>query len=208
VEVQESERRHLASELHDEIGQSLTAILYRLQAVKASPTSGNGILDEAIEITDRTMQSVRSISVDLRPSLLDEVGLPETLRWYVDRQIKSDTLEVGLSVSPVLAKLPLDVRNACFRIVQEALTNVVRHAAARHVRVQLKSSESRVELAVWDDGRGFDVEAAYRRARTGGSLGILGMQERAELLGGKLVFESSPGTGTTVRASVPLPESN
>jgi len=208
VEVQETERRHLARELHDEIGQSLTAILYRLEAVKGSPPSSNGILDEAIEITDRTIRSVRNISLDLRPSLLDEAGLPETLRWYIDRQVRSDSLEVGLSVSPELGELPLDVRNACFRIVQEALTNVVRHADAHRVRVQLKSSGSRVEVAVWDDGRGFDVEEAYRRARTGGSVGILGMQERAELLGGELVFESSPGAGTTVKASVPLPETN
>jgi signal transduction histidine kinase len=208
VEVQETERRHLAHELHDEIGQSLTAILYRLEAVKASRTSGNGILDEAIEITDRTMQSVRNISLDLRPSLLDEAGLAETLRWYVDRMVRSDTLEVNLSVSPVLRSLPLDVRTACFRIVQEALTNVVRHAEARRARVELKQSGSRVELAVWDDGRGFDVEEAYREARSGTSMGILGMRERAELLGGELVFASSPGAGTTVKASVPLPETN
>jgi signal transduction histidine kinase len=208
VEVQETERRHLARELHDEIGQSLTAILYRLEAVKGSRTSGNGVLDEAIEITDRTMQSVRNISLDLRPSLLDEAGLPETLRWYIDRQVKSESLDVDLSVAPELGELSLDVRNACFRIVQEALTNVVRHSGARRARVQLRTSGSRIEVAVWDDGRGFDVDEAYGRARTGGSMGILGMQERAELLGGELVFESSPGAGTTVKASVPLSTSN
>jgi len=205
VQVQETERRHLARELHDEIGQSLTAILYRLEAYKNSPlSSGTGILDEAIEITDRAMHSVRNLSLDLRPSLLDEAGLAEAIRWYIDRQVRSDSLDVGLSVSPVLESLPLDVRNACFRIVQEALTNVVRHSEARRARVQLKTSGNRVEVAVWDDGRGFDVDEAFHRARTGNSLGILGMQERAELLGGELVFESSPGAGTTVRASVPL----
>jgi signal transduction histidine kinase len=208
VEVQETERRHLARELHDEIGQSLTAILYRLEAVKTSRVNPNGILDEAIGITDRTMQSVRNISLDLHPSLLDEAGLPETLRWYIDRMVRGDTLEVGLSVTPLPEKLPLDVRNACFRIVQEALTNVVRHAEARHARVQIRSSGSRLEVAVWDDGRGFEVEEAYGRARIGGSLGILGMQERAELLGGELVFVSSPGVGTTVKAWLPLPDSN
>jgi signal transduction histidine kinase len=208
VEVQETERRHLAHELHDEIGQSLTAILYRLAAVSSSRTPRNGVLDEAIEITKGTMQSVRNMSLDLRPSLLDEAGLSETLRWYIDRQVRSETLEVGLSVSPELRDLPLDVRNACFRIVQEALTNVVRHSGARRAGVQLRSAGSRIEVAVWDDGRGFDVGEAYRRARTGGSLGILGMQERAELLGGELVFESSPGAGTTVKASVPLTESD
>jgi signal transduction histidine kinase len=208
VEVQETERRHLARELHDEIGQSLTAILYRLEAVKTSRVDPNGILDEAIGITDQTMQSVRNISLDLHPSLLDEAGLPETLRWYIDRMVRSDTLEVGLFVTPVPEKLPLDVRNACFRIVQEALTNVVRHAEARHARVQIRSSGSRLEVAVWDDGRGFEVEEAYGRARIGGSLGILGMQERAELLGGELVFVSSPGAGTTVKAWLPLPDSN
>lgn len=207
VEVQETGSRRLAHELHDEIGQSLTAILYRLAAVKASPSPRSDVLDEAIEITKGTMRSVRNISLDLRPTLLDEAGLAETLRWYIDRQVRSDSLEVGLSVSPELADLPLDVRTACFRIVQEALTNVVRHAGARRVQVQLRSSGSRIEIAVWDDGRGFDVEEAYHRARTGGSLGILGMQERAELLGGELVFESRPGSGTTMKASIPLTES-
>jgi signal transduction histidine kinase len=204
VEVQETERRHLARELHDEIGQALTAIYYRLEAVRGSPSGGNGILDDAIDITDRAIQSVRNLSLDLRPSLLDEAGLPETLRWYVDRQVRSDSLDVNLSVSPVLVALPLDVRTACFRIVQEALTNVVRHSGAHRARVQVRPSGSRIELLVWDDGRGFDVEEAFHRARTGNSLGILGMTERAELLGGDLVFESAVGAGTTVKASLPL----
>jgi len=208
VDVQESERRHLARELHDEIGQSLTAILYRMAAVRSSPAPRNDVLDEAMEITKGTMRSVRNISMDLRPPLLDEAGLEETLRWYIDRQVRSDSLEVGLSVSPELGDLPLDVRTACFRIVQEALTNVVRHAGARHVQVQLRSTGSRIEIGVWDDGRGFDVAEAYQLARTGGSLGILGMKERAEHFGGKLHFESSLGAGTTVKASVPLAESD
>jgi signal transduction histidine kinase len=207
VEVQETGSRRLAHELHDEIGQSLTAILYRLAAVKASPSPRSDVLDEAIEITKGTMRSVRNISLDLRPTLLDEAGLAETLRWYIDRQVRSDSLEVGLSVSPELADLPLDVRTACFRIVQEALTNVVRHAGARRAQVQIRSSGSRIEIAVWDDGKGFDVDEAFQRARSGNSLGILGMQERAELLGGELVFESRPGSGTTMKASIPLTES-
>jgi signal transduction histidine kinase len=208
VDVQESERRHLARELHDEIGQSLTAVLYRLAAARSSPSPRNDVLDEAMEITKGTMRSVRNISMDLRPTLLDEAGLAETLRWYIDRQVRSDSLDVGLSVSPELGDLPLDVRTACFRIVQEALTNVMRHAEARHVQVRLGSSGSRIEIGVSDDGRGFDVAEAYQLARTGGSLGILGMKERAEHLGGKVDFESRPGAGTTMTASVPIPEPN
>jgi signal transduction histidine kinase len=207
VGVQEAERRHLARELHDEIGQSLTAIFYRLEAAQSAPkSSANRILEEAIEIADRTIKTVRDLSLDLRPSLLDEAGLGETLRWYIDRQVQSDSLDVGLSVSPNLADLSPEVRGACFRIVQEALTNVVRHAQARHARVNLQRSKTRIAVAVWDDGRGFDVDEACQRARTGHSLGILGMQERAELLGGELAFESRPGGGTTVRAWVPVPE--
>ena len=205
VKVQEDERRHLARELHDEVGQALTAILYRLEALKTlPPESVGGVLEQAIEITDRTIRSVRDLSLDLRPALLDEVGLAETLQWYVDRQVRSTHLEVGLSVSPDAARLPPDVRTACFRIAQEALTNVVRHAKARHARVQLRVSGDTVELVVRDDGGGFDVAEAGRRARMGNNVGILGMQERAELLGGKTVFESSPGGGTTVSARFPI----
>jgi len=205
VKVQEDERRHLARELHDEVGQALTAILYRLEALKTLPPGSLGaVLDQAIEITDRTIQSVRDLSLDLRPALLDEVGLAETLRWYVDRQVRSANLEVGLSVSPDAARLPPDVRTACFRVAQEALTNVVRHANARHAGVQLRVSGDSVELVVRDDGSGFDVAGAGRRARMGNNVGILGMQERAELLGGETVFESSPGGGTIVRARFPI----
>ena len=205
VDVQETERRHFARELHDEIGQSLTAILYRLEAAKRAPdSSANRILEETVEITDRAIQSVRDLALDLRPSLLDTAGLEDTLRWYIDRQVRSDSLDVGLSVSPDAAELPLDVRTACFRVAQEALTNVVRHAHARHARVELRRCPMKVELSVWDDGRGFNPDEARKRARNGQSLGILGMQERAELLGGKVAFDSGPGRGTTVRAVLPL----
>ena len=207
VEVQETERRHIAHELHDEIGQALTAILYRLEALKnLQPRPFGDILDETIGIADRTIRSVRDLSLDLRPALLDEAGLAETLRWYIDRQVKGDSLEVSLNVWPERPELSRHLTIACFRIVQEALTNVVRHAKARRVDIRLSSSGTRVEVAVCDDGRGFDVDDAHGKARSGRSLGILGMRERAELLGGKLVVDSAPGRGTTVRASLPLHE--
>lgn len=206
VEVQEEERRHLARELHDEIGQSLAAIYFRMQALlKSTEPCPRDLIEDSAEIADRTMRTVRDLSLDLHPSLLDEAGLAETLRWYVDRQVRGPGLDVELVVCPTLASLPGDLRSACFRIAQSALSNVVRHAKATTVRVQVDARDGTLALVIRDDGVGFDPAMTLPRATSGWSLGILGMQERAELLGGTIAFESSPGKGTTVRTTFPLP---
>lgn len=207
VEVQEEERRHLARELHDEIGQSLAAILFRMEALLRSPDMVHGeVLAETAEIADRTMRSVRDLSLDLHPSLLDEAGLADTLRWYIDRQVRGPGLAVELEACPSLASLPADLRIACFRIAQSALTNVVRHAKARTVRVEVRTRDGVLELVVHDDGAGFDVAATLPHVSSGTSLGLLAMRERAELLDGAITFESGAGRGTTVTARFPLRE--
>lgn len=206
IEVQEEERRHIARELHDEIGQALSAIYFRMQALlKLADPLPREVLAETAEIADRTIRSVRDLSLDLHPPLLEESGLAETLRWYVDRQVQGPGLEVEVVVCPALGPLPSELASACFRVAQSALTNVVRHANASRVRVEVGVRDANLELVVGDDGVGFDPGTTLPRATSGRSLGVRAMRERAELLGGTVTFSSAPGAGTTVTARFPLP---
>ena len=205
MEVQEAERRHLARELHDEVGQALTAVKINLQMLRrqAERDSSARRLDDSLGMVDDILQGVRRMSLDLRPSLLDDLGLGAALRWYVGGQAQ----RAGLTAEVVAGSLPPDLAPAlattCFRIVQEAVTNVVRHARASRLTVTLALGEGTLHLAIADDGTGFDVAAARRRALEGGSLGLLGIEERAELAGGRSVIESTPRRGTIVRVSLP-----
>ena len=205
VEVQEEERRHLARELHDEIGQVLTTIGIHLYAAKrVCDAAAWPRLEESIKIVDEATQQVRNLSLDLRPSMLDDLGLAATLRWLVDRQVQRTGLVAHFAVESSGAPLPPDVAIAGFRAAQEALTNVVRHARARHVWVELRQGEEEVDLAIRDDGVGFDPEAARGRAARGESFGLVGMQERVELLDGRVEIRSQPGQGTSIRVRLPL----
>lgn len=200
LEVQELERRAIARELHDEIGQSLTAIKLMLQRHRqADRCDDPKPIDELIEVADHTLQQVRGLSLDLRPSMLDHLGLPATLRWYVDREAERSGFVVTLDVQPEHLRLDAQRETALFRITQEALTNVSRHSKATHVGVALTSNGEITELSIRDNGRGFDVAEAQRRARLGESIGLLGMEERAVLAGGSLKIQSGP-SGTEVRA--------
>lgn len=209
IEAQETERRHIARELHDEIGQALTAVKINLQALQRSvgetirPPSGaiakiDFPIQDSVDIVEVALQQVRNLSLDLRPSLLDDLGLLAALRWYVDRFTQRTGIKAEFLADADLAHLPPEVETACFRIVQEALTNVSRHAQAQRVTVQLRQQANTVHLLIWDDGVGFDVEAARQRATQGGSLGVLGMEERALLVGGQFTVQSGPSHGTKV----------
>jgi PAS domain S-box-containing protein len=201
ISAQENERRRLARELHDEIGQSLTAISVNLQAVKVvSGKSAQPHVEEAIAIVEKTIDQVRHLSLDLRPSLLDDLGLEAALRWYADRQIRRTGLTIHLDTNLGSCRLPAEMETACFRVAQEALTNVVRHARARRVWIELQQRGSAVELVIRDDGVGFDLKGARKRVSEGGCFGLSGMQERSELLGGEFTVESWPGQGTSIRA--------
>jgi PAS domain S-box-containing protein len=206
VEVQEEERRHVARELHDEIGQSLAAIFFRLEAfLHSHEPAPRSLIEDSIEIADRTMKAVRDLALDLHPSILDEAGLANALRAYVDRQVRVPGLDVSLSVCPSVERLPRALRSALYRIAQSALTNVVRHSRARAVQLEAAVKEGFLELVVRDDGVGFDLDAAPPDVSSGMSLGLLVMRERAELVGGTIEIESAPGRGTTVTARFPLP---
>lgn len=206
LQAQETERRSIARELHDEIGQTLTAVKINLQAVRhASDRSAQAsILDESITVIERALQQVRNLSLDLRPSLLDDLGLVPALRWYMHRQAERAGFSVTVVADSLEAHLPPHLEIVCFRIVQEALTNVARHARAQHVFVELRQRDTQLELVVRDDGVGFDVPSVRERAARGASLGLQGMEERVTLVGGQVEIESVLTHGTEIRARFPL----
>src|SRR5262249_41734823 len=150
---------------------------------------------ESITITQQTLRQVRNLSLDLRPSLLDDLGLGPALRWYLERQAQRLGCDIALEDELGDVRYPPPVETTCFRVAQEAITNVVRHANAQAVRVHVRRLGAEVELVVEDDGNGFDLTAARERASRGHSLGLLGMEERALLAGGRLDVESRPGHG-------------
>jgi signal transduction histidine kinase len=206
VEVQESERRHIARELHDEIGQSLTVAEMNLQAALQSSkqTSLNHRLEASIEAVERVLDQVHDLSLNLRPSMLDDLGLEPALRWYTNRQAGLTGLKAKFEADQIEGRLEPVIETECFRVAQEALTNVTKHSKAKSVTVSLKQQGDDLHLRVRDDGVGFDVNSLRERAVGGASLGLLSMQERATLAGGNLEYNSAPGRGTEVHAWFPL----
>ena len=207
-DVQEAERRAVAQDLHDEIGQVLTALKLNLQQVQRDGRDARPSieLNESIEISDQLLARVRSLALDLRPSLLDDLGLVPALRWYATRQAERTgwTLQLHLDETPVALTAPRSI--ACFRVVQEAMTNIARHAKATSVSLSLAVASEQVRVVVQDDGCGFDVAAMRVRAQQGLSLGMLGMEERVSLVGGTMTIQSTIGQGTSLIFSVPLTE--
>jgi signal transduction histidine kinase len=205
VEAQEAERRHIARELHDEVGQALTAVKINLQAIASlceTPAAGPRLKD-SIAVVERALQQVRNISLDLRPSLLDDLGLVSALRWYVDNQTQRAGLQARFSVSPPDLRLTPNLETDCFRVAQEALTNVIRHAHATRVEVSLQGTGHGARLVIRDDGVGFNVAHTLAQAARGKSLGLVGLRERVALAGGRMEIVSAHGSGTEVRAWFP-----
>ena len=201
----ETERRRIARELHDDIGQELTLLRTNLQNIAASNDQiSESDIEENIVIVDRLFQRIHDLSFNLRPAILDDLGLLPALRWYTDRLAQSAKLNVRFIVGRLAHTVPGEIETACFRVSQEALTNVVRHAKAQKITVELRQNEEKLKLTVIDDGIGFDVKFAKARAATGESFGLLGMQERVILAGGSIEIESVPERGTKVRACFPL----
>jgi PAS domain S-box-containing protein len=205
-QVQEDERRHLARELHDEIGQTLTAAKINLQIIAQDvPEKMAGRLNDSIQLLDRLLGQVRQLSLDLRPPLLDELGLVPALRWLLDQQAQRAGLRVtfrtdvdGLLIDPT-------VQTTCFRVAQEAVTNIIRHSGAQKVAFLLQRRAGRLSLKVRDDGAGFDPAAFPQGNAHPSSLGLVSMKERILLVGGGLEVRSSPGKGTEIRAWFPVP---
>ncbi len=207
IEAQEAERQSIARELHDEIGQVLTAVRINLQSIQRSGAAdqSNPRFDESIAVVDEALGRVRDLSIELRPSLLDDLGLSAALRWYVDRYAqRTGIIAEVLNDFEEDSRLPRELETACFRIAQEALTNVARHAQAGSVSVQLERSWDRMLLTVMDDGVGFDLDSMRKNALAASALGLRGMEERALAVGGHIEIDSGSGRGTRVRASFPL----
>jgi signal transduction histidine kinase len=206
VAAQETERRNLARELHDEIGQALTVAQLNLQALLQSPGSKTWIprLKESLEVIGRVLEQVHDISLNLRPSMLDDLGLAPALRWLTGRQAALIGLQAAFRADYLEQRLDPAIETECFRVAQGALTNVVRHAQAKTVSVELRRQAGQLHLRVSDDGIGFDVAAVREQAVLGASLGLLSMEERAALAGGELEFTSRLGHGTEVHAWFPL----
>ncbi len=205
VAVQETERRHIARELHDEIGQSLTVAELNLQATLQSLDHDALAprLKESLEVVERVLEQVHDLSLNLRPSMLDDLGLEPALRWYLNRQAKLAGLRARFRMDALEHRLDPVIETECFRVAQEALTNVARHARANAVTMELYQENGCIHLRVCDDGVGFDVAAVLERAAQGASLGVLSMQERAALVGGGLEYMSGP-QGTEIHAWFPL----
>ena len=206
--VQEEERRAVARELHDELGQVLTAVRLNLQTLRRrsrDPELGP-VFEDGLALLETAIAEVRALSMRLRPTILDDLGLEAALRSHLERSRARAELALDAEISLPQRRLDPAVETACFRIVQEAMTNVVRHATASRLGVTLGVVGGELVLSIRDDGQGFDPAVAARRAARGESAGLSGMEERAQLAGGRLEIHAAPGRGTEVRAVFPLAE--
>ena len=208
LSAQEDERRRIARELHDETCQTVTALAVGLDTVRraGSPEEASAKLEDARALTSRTLDGLHRVIFDLRPSVLDDLGLVSAVRWWVDRHLTPAGITARLEIENLEDRLPPTVEIPVFRAIQEALTNVVRHSGAKTVLVQMSRESGTLSVDVEDDGKGFTPADVATPSETGQGLGLLGMRERIEILGGTLTLDSSPGAGTHVAFTVPVPK--
>jgi len=203
LRAQEDECRRIARELHDEMGQAPTSLRTNIrEAITDRPRAGER-LEESLAIVDECLRQVRGMAMDLRPSILDDLGLLVALLWYASRHAERNGLKYLVVTEPDEIHADPEIETACFRIAQEALTNVARHAEATRFVIELTQHSRGLQLIVRDDGIGFDPEAALQAGSRGASFGLVGMRERVELIGGRLSVISEPGKGTEVQVEFP-----
>ena len=213
LRAQEEERKKISRELHDEISQILTGITVRLAALKIQANANTGSVTRKISsaqrLVEKSVAAVHRFARELRPAMLDDLGLIPALTTYMKEIRKRAGLQIRFTASKAVTKEALDSprRTVLYRIAQEAITNVVKHAKASQVNVCLRSSVKDIMLQVSDDGRSFSVPAALANKRCK-HLGLIGMRERAEMVGGTFEIDSVPGQGTTVRVHIPLHNGN
>ena len=207
LRAQEQERKRIARELHDETSQVLTSLLISLALLEETVTSEEGRrrVSETRALAHQTLRAVRNLSIDLRPSALDDLGLLPALRWYVKEYQQKCGVEVDFSASGLKERLPADTETALYRVIQESLTNTAKHAHAKKAWVTLAEESGTARARVRDDGQGFDAPAVLRTPWQDRGLGLAGMQERVALLNGDIQIESQPGHGTTIEISIPVP---
>ncbi len=208
LSAQEEERRRIARELHDETLQSLATLVIYADAANAAALQGDtpALRDALVrlrEVADTTLTGIRGIVTDLRPSLLDDLGLAAAVRWQVQHRLEPAGIHVDVQVRGEGRRLMPTVETALYRVIQEAITNVLKHAHASYVEIDLDlSREECVTVRIEDDGVGFKPPAST--AGVDGGIGLFGMHERINLVGGQLTVDSAPGEGTEIRVSVPL----
>ncbi len=207
INAQERERQRIARELHDETSQVLTSLLISLAVLEESVETQEARerIAETRALAHSTLRAIRNLSIDLRPSALDDLGLLPALRWYVKEYQRKCSIEVEFQATGFKERLPAEMETALYRIVQESLTNTAKHANARRVTIMLKEDSNTIYARIADDGRGFDYEALLKTPNQELGLGLAGMHERAVLLDGALIIHSAPGQGTTIEVNIPLP---
>ena len=207
VAAQEAERQRIARDLHDETGQSLTAIGMGLRGLSSKFNSRNkealGTLHTLETLTAESLKELQRLITDLRPSHLDDLGLPAALRWYANRIQEHSPLGIRVDIHGEERELDETMKIAIFRIIQESLNNIIKHAHATHINIYLQFEEKNVRITVRDNGVGFDLDGLKHRHTSRPSLGLAGMEERAALLGGMVCVQSRPGYGTEVEALIP-----
>jgi len=209
ISAQEEERGRIARELHDETGQSLTALLVGLRTLEAAQSleDAKKWAESLRTVASLTLHEVGRLAWGLRPSVLDDLGLLATLERYATEYADSYAINVNLKTKGFgAARLPFSIETTLYRIMQEVLTNIAKHAGAHNVDIMVEQDSGFVQMVVEDDGRGFDVKKTLRTPGTSKGLGLHGMQERATLLNGTLTIESAPGQGTTISVQIPLPK--
>lgn len=206
VEVQENERHAIARDLHDQIGQILSALKLNLQllAHNVQGPEHQAQISEIVIMTENAIQRVRGLSRDLRPSVLDDFGLESALRWHLDRQSQWGGFEYRFESKLPQERLPENLEIVCYRITQVALTNIIQHAQAKQVDLKIWIEGDSIQMEILDDGVGFDVPEALDKAAQGETLGLLSMIERAELLGGHVEIKSEEECGTSIICRLPL----
>lgn len=201
MEIQENERKRISRELHDAVGQVMAGIQFELHglavALADSPAPLRGRVDRVRGLVENAVAMVRNMALLLRPSMLDDLGLVAALNWQANEISRSTGVRIEIT-DALPAELPEEHKVCIFRVVQEALTNVCRHARASSVEISVAGRDREVEVIIRDDGRGFRVPSP-------GGLGLLGIEERVESLGGTFTICSEPGKGTTIQAQLPLP---
>ena len=202
--IREEERSHIAREIHDELGQQLTVLKMDIswlnKKIESEDEKVKFRMKELVGMIDTTVRSVRKISSELRPSMLDDLGLAAAIEWQGQELEKRSGIKVNMQLGVSDLKLPNNIAITLFRIFQESFTNVARHADATEVNVSLRLTGNNLELLIRDNGSGFDVTGIENKK----TLGILGMRERVTIINGEYSIESAPGKGTMVRVCVPL----
>jgi signal transduction histidine kinase len=206
IAAQEEERRRIARELHDDTSQALAALLYAAEGGTDMKNLAEvqEMLQGMQQLAVRTLDGVHKLIFDLRPTMLDHLGLVPALRWFAQSRLEPTGIRVTVEEKSTPRRLPGEVETALFRVVQEAITNIARHAAARNVHIAFEFTDESIIVEVEDDGIGFDLVAVTISPDSERGLGLMGMRERAELLGGQVDISTAPGYGTQVQIYVPI----